>query len=142
MPGQVPEGIQLAMQRAINNAQKCMEEYQLDRVKAYFTPDGKPLTERFVFSGEETLEVPRYSLVPQICLVIDEARLRYVYPISTDEAKAFRAAGEVGTDEKKPTALQAFFSAVWGKLRARKREPQEFIEVTAVFRRNDSQQVG
>jgi hypothetical protein len=139
VPGQVPEGIQLAMQRAINDAQKCMEEYQLDRMKAYFTPDGKPLTERFVLSGEKTLEVPRYSLVPQSCVVIDEARLRYVYPISTAEAKAFRAAG---TDGKKPTALQAFFSALWEKLRPGKRGPQEFIEVTAVFRRNDSQQAG
>jgi hypothetical protein len=72
MAEQAPDGILSAMQRTINEAQERMGEYQLDRMKAYFTPEGEPLTERFVLAGGKTLEVPRYSLVPQTCLAIDK----------------------------------------------------------------------
>jgi hypothetical protein len=131
MAEQTPDGILLFMQRAVNEAQELLEEHQLERMKAYFTPEGKPLAERFVLSGGKTLEIPRYSLVPQSCLVIDEARLRYTYPASASEVKAFREAG--GAAGKKPSALRAFFSGLWGRLGKR---PRELIEVTAVFRRS------
>jgi hypothetical protein len=110
-----------------------MEEYQLRRIKEYFTPEGEPVTERFVLSGGKILEVPRYSLVPQSCLAIEEVRLCYMYPAGPAEAKAFRAAGEAG---KKLSPVQAFFSALWTKLRPGKRGPREMVEITVVFKGN------
>ena len=134
MPEQAQDGILLSMQRAINEAQECMEEYRLRRMKAYFSPEGKPLTERFVLFGGKTFEVPRYSLVPQACLAIDEVRLRYAYPAGAAEAKAFREAGTAESRGKKPSPVRTFFSTLWGKLRPGKREKQELIEVTVVFK--------
>jgi hypothetical protein len=129
MAEQAPEGILVSMQKAINEAQKCMEEYQLERMKAYFTPEGKPLTERFSLSRGKTLEVPRYSLAPQISLAIEEVRLRYTYPVGAAEAKAFRDAASAG---KKPSPVRAFFSALWGKLRPGRQ--RDLIEVTVVYK--------
>jgi hypothetical protein len=132
MPEQAAEGILLSMQRAINEARESMEEYHLGRMKAYFTPEGEPLIERFGLSGGRTLEVPRYTLVPQICLAIDEVQLSYTYPAGPGEVKAFREAG--GAAGKKPSPVRAFFSALWGKLWPGSRGPREMIEVTAVFK--------
>jgi hypothetical protein len=134
MPGQAPEGILVSMQRAINEAQEYMEEYRLERMKAYFTPEGEPLTERFGLSGGKVLEVPRYSLVPQTCLAIDEVRLRYTYPAGPAEAKAFRAGGEAEAAEKKLPPLRVFFAALRAKLRLGRRGPREMVEITAVFK--------
>jgi hypothetical protein len=134
MPGQAQEGILLSMQRAINEARGCMEEYQLERMKGYFSPEGKPLTERVGLSGGKILEVPRCSLVPQTCLAIDEVRLRYAYPAGAAEARFFREAGAAESQGKKPSPVRAFFSRLWGKLRPGKRKKQELIEVTVVFK--------
>jgi hypothetical protein len=133
MPEQAAEGILVSMQRAINEAQESMEEYQLGRMKAFFTPEGEPLTERFNLFGGKTLEVPRYALVPQSYLVIDEVRLSYTYPAGPDEAKAFRK--KAGTAGKKLSPIRVFFSALWGKLRPGRRGQREMIEVTAFFKR-------
>jgi hypothetical protein len=134
MSEQAPEGMLLFMQRTVNEAQELLEKRQLERMKAYFTPEGEPLVERFTLSGGKTLEVPRYSLVPQSCLVIDELRLRYTYPIGAVEAKSFREADDTEAVKKNPSALRAFFSALWRKL---KRGPRDLIEVTAIFKRSD-----
>jgi hypothetical protein len=111
-----------------------MEEYHLERMKAYFTPEGKPLTERFGLSGGKMLEVPRYSLVPQTCLAIDEVRVRYAYPVDAAEARRLREAGAAEPDGKKPSPVRVFFSTLWGKLRPGKRGPREMMEVTVVFK--------
>jgi hypothetical protein len=134
MSRQAPEGILLSMQKAINEAQECMEEYQLRRMRTYFSPEGEPLTERFSLSGGKILEVPRYSLVPQARLAIDEVRLRYTYPAGPAEVKAFQVTGEAGAAGKKLPPLRAFFSTLWTKLRPGRRGPREMVEITAVFK--------
>lgn len=122
------------MQRAINEALECVEEYRLERMKAYFSPEGNPLTERVVLSGGKVLEVPRYSLVPQTCLAIDEVRLRYAYPAGAAEAKFLREAGGAEAREKKPSPVREFFSMLREKLRLGKHKKREMIEVTVVFK--------
>ncbi|GHT84920.1 hypothetical protein FACS1894137_08560 [Spirochaetia bacterium] len=129
---QTLDSIVLKVQGLINEAQERMREYQIERLRSYFTAEGKPLTEKFSLSGGRALDVPRYSLAPQSCLAIDEVELRFAVPAGPGEAERFREAAGV----KKPSRFKMLFE------RLRRKKRRDIIEVKVLFKAGEPEKQG
>lgn len=127
------DSLVLKIQGLLNEAQEDLREFQLAGLKKRFDREGRPLMERFSLSGGRVLEIPRYSLVPQSYLGIDEVEVRFAIPAAPDEVKGFQEAA--GVVEKKPGFFRKFFARL-----GKKRTAREMIEVKVMFRAGTEKQ--
>ena len=127
MSEQALDSLALRIQGLVNEAQENLRESQLAGIKKCFSGEGIPFMERFSLSRGRVLEIPRYSLVPQSYLGIDEVEVCFAIPAAPDEVKGFQEAA--GIVEKKP----GFFEKLFARL-GRKKAIKEVIEVKLMFR--------
>lgn len=74
------------IQQAVTGAQEILQAQQVDNIRSFFTPEGKPVSQKIRFGNEEA-EVPLMAIVPHRTVSMDEVEIKFktkVGSVSTD----------------------------------------------------------
>lgn len=64
------------LQNAVSGAQDMLQEYQLHNLSAFWSADGKPVSQK-VELGDKTVDVPLLTLVPHSQLAMEDVVVRF-----------------------------------------------------------------